>query len=110
MQTRAEMLLGVQCDIRAARTAGDNLNVVRYCASEGRLRKPHIQEPLEGPLGECAARGWAVNWAVVRRRENGAADEAATEGVYMAARIAGQGEMEPATRMTDYEGGRSDGE
>ena len=31
-----KMLLGVQCDIRAARAAGDNLNEVRYCASEGR--------------------------------------------------------------------------
>ena len=50
------MLMGTQCRIRAARVAGDNLNVVRYCASEGRIRRPHIQELLEGPLGDCAAK------------------------------------------------------
>ena len=85
------MLLDIRCGMRAARVAGDNLNVVRYCASEGRIRKPHIQELLEGPLGDCAARGWTVNWAAVRRRENEAADEAATEGVYMAARMVERG-------------------
>ena len=71
--------------------AGDNLKVIRYFASEGRTRKPQIQELLEGPVGDCAVRGWALNWAAVRRRENEAADEAATEGVYMAAGLAEQG-------------------
>ena len=82
------MLMVVQCGTRASRVAGDNLNVVRDCASEGRIRRPHIQELLEGPFGDCAARGWALSWAAVRRTENEAADSAATEGVYMAARMA----------------------
>ena len=51
------MLMDMQCGTRAARVAGDNLNVVRDCASEGRIRRPHIQELLEGPLGDCAVRG-----------------------------------------------------
>ena len=76
--------------------------MVRYCASERKICKPHIQELLEGPLGDCAVRGRAMNWAAVRRRENEAADEAATEGVYMAARLAEQGDT-PITRITDYE-------
>ena len=46
------MLLDIRCEVRAARVAGDNLNVVRYCASEGRIRKPLVQELLEGPLGD----------------------------------------------------------
>ena len=43
-----------------ARIAGDNINVVRYCASEGRIKRPHIQELLEGPLGDSAIRGWPL--------------------------------------------------
>ena len=74
------LLLDIRSGTRVTRVAGDNFNVVRYCASEGRIRKPHIQDLLEGPLGDCAARGWAVNWAAVRRRENEAADGAATGG------------------------------
>ena len=97
-----KMILEVQCEIRAARAAGDNLNVVRYCASEGRIRKPCIQELLEGPLGDRAVRGWAMNWAAVRRRENEAADEAATEGVYMAAGMVEQGDTEPITTITNH--------
>ena len=99
------MLLDIRCEVRAAGVAGDNLNVVRYCASEGRIRKPRIQELLGGPLGNCAVRGWAMNWAAVRRRENEAADEAATEGAYVAAGMAEQGSTEPITRITNYEDG-----
>ena len=83
-----QMLADTRCRVRAARGAGDNLNGVRYCASDGRIRKPHILELLESPLGECAARGWTLIWAAVRRRDNEAADGAATEGVYIAARMA----------------------
>ena len=104
------MLLDIRCGMRAARVAGDNLNVVRYSASDGRIRKPHVQQLLEGPLGDCAARGWAVNWAAVRRREKEAADEAATEGVYMAARKVERGDTEPLTRITSYGEGRDSAE
>ena len=53
------LLLDIRSGTRVTRVAGDNFNVVRYCASERRLRRPHMQELLEGPLGDCAARGWA---------------------------------------------------
>ena len=95
--------MDLRCGVRAARVAGDNLNVVRYCASEGRIRKPQIQELLEGPLGDCAARGWALRWTAVRRIENEAADSAATEGVYMAARMANRGETGPRICIARYD-------
>ena len=101
------MAMGTQCRLRAARVAGDNLNVVRYCAFEGRTRRPQIQELLEGPLGECGARGWALKWTAVRRRGNEAADSAATERVYMAAVMAERGNNEPRTHITMCD--RSDG-
>ena len=97
------MLFDIRCEVRAARVAGDNLNLERYCASEGKIRKPHIQEHLEGPLGDCAARGWATDWAAIRRRENAAADSAATAGVYMAARMAERGDTEPRICITRYD-------
>ena len=49
-------------------------------------------------------RGWALNWAAVRRWENEAADGAATEGVYMAARMAESGSAEPSIRITRHDG------
>ena len=85
---RLQMLADTRCHLRAARAAGDNLNVACYCASEGRLRRPHIQELLEGPLGVVAARGWTLSWTAIRRRLNGAADATTTEGVFLAARMA----------------------
>ena len=52
-------------------------------------------------------RGWALKWAAVRRRrENEAANSAATEGVYMAARMAERGSTEPCIPITTYNEGR----
>ena len=101
------MIMDTQCRVRTAEVAGDNLNVVRCCAVEGRLRRPQIQELLEGPPGDCAARGWALKRSAVRRRENEAADSAATDGVYMAAVMAERGNNEPRIHITRYD--RSEG-
>ena len=48
------MLMDMQPGTGAARVAGENLNVVRCCASEGRIKRLHIQELLEGPQGAHA--------------------------------------------------------
>ena len=51
-------------------------------------------------------RGRALNWAAARSRENEAANRAATEGVYMAARMAERGSTEPSIRIARYNEGR----
>ena len=43
------MLMDMRCGRRAANVSGDNLSVVRYCASESRPRS-HGSKNLEGPL------------------------------------------------------------
>ena len=45
---------GCRVGLQMLAVAGGNLIVVRYYASEGRIRRPHIQELLEGPLGDIA--------------------------------------------------------
>ena len=64
---------------------------------------PHAQELLEGPLGDIAIKGWALTWTAMRRRKNEATDAAATEGVYMAARMANRGENGPRISITRYD-------
>ena len=90
-----ELLEAANPEIRRARVAGDNLAVVRYCAAEGRLRRPAMQCLLGGPLARLATGGWAVDWLAVRRRLNRAADELATEGVFRAAALAAEGRHGP---------------
>ena len=51
------MIMDTQRRVRAARVAGDNLNVVRYCASDGRIRRPQIQELLDGAIGGLRGEG-----------------------------------------------------
>ena len=51
-------------------------------------------------------RGWALNLAAVRRRQNEAADGAATEGVYKVARMAERGIAEPCKSIARYNEGR----
>ena len=54
--------------------------------------------------------GWARKWTAVRRRQNEAADSAATEGVYTAAAMAERGNSEPRIYITRYDrSDRSDG-
>ena len=98
-----KMPADTQCRLRAARIAGGNLNVVRYCGSEGRLKRPQIQDLLDGPLGDIAARGWALSWTAIRRRLDGAADVATTEGVFLAATLADKGSYETQVCVTRYD-------
>ena len=92
-----EMLEAVQPRLRQACIVGDNLAVVRYGAGHCRLRRVHMQALLEPGLARIARAGWAFDWFAVRRRLNGDADDAATEGVYQAAALADQGVQSPRT-------------
>ena len=83
---------------RAVRIAGDNLAVVRYCAHTGLLRRPLVHSLLERPLGDVYARGWCVDWIVVRRSLNREADAMATAGVFRAAGMADRGLVDTEVR------------
>ncbi len=55
------------CDLlnvrRSARIVGDNLAVVRYGASQGRLHQPDMQGVLEQVLARVLLLGWDLQWA-----------------------------------------------
>ncbi len=91
-------------EFRRARIAGDNVNVVRHGASEGRLRERATQSLLEEPLARARQAGWVFAWSLIPRRQNAAADTAAGEAARMAARLAEAGEHEPriVTRFTAH--------
>ena len=61
-------------DDRTARIIGDNIPVIRYGASQGRLRNLDQAGLLEGPLTQAALQGWELSWPPVHRELNDAAD------------------------------------
>ena len=79
-----------------ATIVGDNLAVVRYCASTGRLLRPELHAILDPALNRAACAGRASAWMAVRRRYNSVADEAATAGCDAAAWAAAAGATQPA--------------
>ena len=63
--------------------SGGNLNVVRYCAAEGRIRRPHIQELLEGPLGGLRSEGMGTEvGGSEKERERGGGERSHGGGVH----------------------------
>ena len=76
---------------------GDNLAVVRYCASAGRLLRPELHAILDPALNRAASAGRAPAWMAVRRRYNVGADEAATAGCDAAATAVAAGAMQPSS-------------
>ena len=80
---------------RRARVIGDNLAVVRFGASMGRLRGAHMHGLVGPMLSSLHSQGWTLDWRAVRRRLNAAADEVATDAVHMAAGRAAQGLWQP---------------
>ena len=75
-------------DRRQATIAGDNLQVVRYCAGTSRLHSPDLHEHLDQGLADLAVESWDVTWVAVRRRLNRAADACATAALQWAAHLA----------------------
>ena len=71
----------------AALISGDNLNIVRYCAAAGRLRRPHLALPLTRPLADLALTTRTVQWQAVPRRVNKEADSIATEALMQASNL-----------------------
>ena len=80
---------------RSARIVGDNLAVVRYGASQGRLHQPDMQGVLEQVLARVLLLGWDLQWAAVRQRFNQAADYQAGLAVDEAEARKGRGETAP---------------
>ncbi|MFM7988482.1 MAG: hypothetical protein ACKPKO_55135 [Candidatus Fonsibacter sp.] len=83
------------------RIAGDNIAVLRFCAQEGRLRRPDVQAMLEVKLGALYASGWCIEWLPIRRRVNNEADALATAGVMRAAWLAEHGNMDAECVWTE---------
>ncbi|MFM7986520.1 MAG: reverse transcriptase-like protein [Candidatus Fonsibacter sp.] len=95
-------LAGIHAEDRTVRIFGDSLNVVRYCADVGGMRRPEMQSLLEGPLSALHAKGWRVDWLAVRRHFNTHADALATAGVIQAERRACDGLMTPGVTWTVF--------
>ena len=85
------------CDVRlhghpkAVRIVGDNLPVVRFGASTGRLRNLRHSASLSAQLGSTLSAGWRLTWNGVRRQFNKGADSLATLGVLWADALHSQG-------------------
>ena len=77
----------------------DNLAVIRYCAAQGRLRRPAMQAVVEPGLAALERGGWHVAWQAVRRRLNMAADSAAAEAVQWAGSLRAEGVTAPRVRV-----------
>ena len=54
------LLQACRTELRRVRGSGDNLAVVRYCAAQGRLRRPAMQAVVEPGLAALGRAGWNV--------------------------------------------------
>ena len=59
---------------------GGNPVVVRHGTTAACLRDPFAAATLDAPLAALTGAGWALDWALVERRANRAADKAAGLG------------------------------
>ena len=80
---------------RSVRIVGDNLAVIRYGASLGKLAQPHMHAVLDGILDTLNEQGWDCEWVAVRRRYNKEADCVATYAVHQARELLGRGVLDP---------------
>ena len=94
-----DLLRACRATCRQVRVSGDNLAVVRFCAAQGRLRRPDMQAVIEPGLMRLCSEAWRVTWQAVRRRLNMAADSAATEAVFWAGRLRSTGDEGRRTRV-----------
>ena len=75
---------------------GNNLSVLRFAATNGKIQTAEIWQPLELPLMHTAIHGWDCEWVAVRRAYNGAADQLATIGTRKAVEApASQADLRP---------------
>jgi hypothetical protein len=81
---------------------GDNLAIIRYAASQGRLRHPSMQLILDEPLKELAATGWETSWFAVRSHVNSAAHAFANDALMHARSLHTLGVLEPHFVVTEY--------
>jgi len=84
---------------RTALVTGDNLGVVRFCASTGRLKSAAVEGVLEDVLRDFVLAGWTAKWRAVRRRFNKDADAAATAAVHRAMVIRREGRSTQETTI-----------
>ena len=93
------LLEQIQPSLRVARIIGDNPLVVRHGAALGRLRHVRAEALMAGALSQSTAGGWALQWTLVGRDSNGAADGAAKDGAIRARAMA---DTVPRTNEADF--------
>ena len=72
---------------RRARMLGDNIQAVRYAASQAQLRVMSSREPIDHALEQAWSTGWRLQWQVIRRRHNTAAHSLAKAAAIWAAHL-----------------------
>ena len=73
--------------------AGDNPNIVRLCAAQGKVRNPQTHAILAGPLARLALSGRRTAWVLLPRRLNQAAHEAANDAAKASAVMQSDGDF-----------------
>jgi hypothetical protein len=93
------LLEQIQPSLRVARIIGDNPLVVRHGAALGRLRHIQAEALMASALSQATAGGWALQWTLVGRDSNRAADGAAKDGAIRARALA---DTVPRTNAADF--------
>lgn len=83
--------------MRTARIAGDNLAVVRFGASLGKLARAYMHDIIDEALGRLIQQGWDIEWVPIRRRFNKEADAIATFAVRKARQLLHCNVLEPTS-------------
>eukprot|EP00972_Heterocapsa_arctica_P091661 13519453-Heterocapsa_arctica.AAC.1 len=81
---------------------GDNLAIIRYAASQGRLRHPSMQLVLDDPLKELVMTGWETSWLAVRSKVNSAAHAYANDDVLHAHALHIQNLRDPVYSYSEH--------
>ena len=86
-----DLLADCSASPREARLGGDNLAIVRFIASNGKLKEPRLRLILDHSLDRAQAIGWRLECVAIRRRFNKGADRAATTALEHARVLHDQG-------------------
>eukprot|EP00972_Heterocapsa_arctica_P012914 1897139-Heterocapsa_arctica.AAC.1 len=81
---------------------GDNLAIIKYAASQGRLRHPSMQLVLDSPLKELVMTGWETCWFAVRSKVNSAAHTCANDALLHAHSLHLQNSFEPEFSFCEF--------
>ena len=102
LRLAVSLLLECSASPKTARMVGDNLAIVRYAASQGRLKHPSMQMVLDEPLKDLVSSGWETCWFAVRSKVNAAAHACANEALLLAGKLRALGRLAPVFDTSYY--------